>query len=63
MKKVDYCASIFLQKIVSSADQNNDDGIDFNEFTKYLKEHEKKLRLTFKSLDKNKDGMMSFYFM
>lgn len=44
------------QKIVSSGDQNNDGSLDFNEFSKYLKEHEKKLRLTFKSLDKNNDG-------
>uniref|UniRef100_A0A667X450 Calcium-binding mitochondrial carrier protein SCaMC-1-like n=1 Tax=Myripristis murdjan TaxID=586833 RepID=A0A667X450_9TELE len=44
------------QKIVSSGDKNKDGSLDFNEFTKYLKEHEKKLRLTFKSLDKNNDG-------
>ncbi|KAL7397708.1 hypothetical protein ABVT39_026899 [Epinephelus coioides] len=44
------------QKIVSSGDKDKDEGLDFNEFTKYLKEHEKKLRLTFKSLDKNNDG-------
>ncbi|XP_041790706.1 calcium-binding mitochondrial carrier protein SCaMC-1 [Chelmon rostratus] len=44
------------QKIVASGDQDKDDGLDFGEFTKYLKEHEKKLRLTFKSLDKNNDG-------
>lgn len=44
------------QKIVSSGDQNKDGSLDFNEFTKYLKDHEKKLRLTFKSLDKNNDG-------
>ncbi|XP_014188539.1 calcium-binding mitochondrial carrier protein SCaMC-1 [Haplochromis burtoni] len=44
------------QKIVSSGDQNKDGCLDFNEFTKYLKEHEKKLWLTFKSLDKNDDG-------
>ncbi|XP_072220171.1 mitochondrial adenyl nucleotide antiporter SLC25A24-like isoform X2 [Leuresthes tenuis] len=44
------------QKIVSSGDQNNDGFLDFNEFTKYLKEHEKKLLLTFKSLDRNNDG-------
>lgn len=44
------------QKIVSSGDQNKDGSLDFNEFSKYLKEHEKKLRLTFKSLDKNNDG-------
>lgn len=46
------------QKIVASGDQDKDDGLDFGEFTKYLKEHEKKLRLTFKSLDKNNDGMI-----
>lgn len=44
------------QKIVSSGDQDQDQGLDFEEFSKYLKEHEKKLRLTFKSLDKNNDG-------
>lgn len=46
------------QKIVSSGDQNKDGTLDFSEFTKYLKEHEKKLRLTFKSLDKNNDGQI-----
>lgn len=44
------------QKIVSSGDQNKDGSLDFSEFSKYLKEHEKKLRLTFKSLDRNNDG-------
>uniref|UniRef100_A0A7N8X2K2 Calcium-binding mitochondrial carrier protein SCaMC-1-like n=1 Tax=Mastacembelus armatus TaxID=205130 RepID=A0A7N8X2K2_9TELE len=44
------------QKIVLSGDQNKDGSLDFSEFTKYLKEHEKKLRLTFKSLDRNNDG-------
>uniref|UniRef100_A0A7N8XPI2 Solute carrier family 25 member 24 n=1 Tax=Mastacembelus armatus TaxID=205130 RepID=A0A7N8XPI2_9TELE len=44
------------QKIVSSGDENKDEGLDFNEFSKYLKDHEKKLLLTFKSLDKNQDG-------
>lgn len=44
------------QKIISSGDQDKNEGLDFNEFSKYLKEHEKKLKLTFKSLDKNNDG-------
>lgn len=48
----------FLQKIVSSADQDKNDGLDFTEFSNYLEEHEKKLLLTFKSLDRNEDGMV-----
>ncbi|XP_052441901.1 calcium-binding mitochondrial carrier protein SCaMC-1 [Carassius gibelio] len=44
------------QKIVASGDTDKDEGLDFEEFSKYLKEHEKKLKLTFKSLDKNQDG-------
>ncbi|KAM4549469.1 mitochondrial adenyl nucleotide antiporter SLC25A24-like [Odontesthes bonariensis] len=48
------------QKIISSGDKNQDDELDFGEFTKYLKEQEKKLRLTFKSLDKNDDGQIDF---
>ncbi|KAM8883552.1 mitochondrial adenyl nucleotide antiporter SLC25A24 [Synchiropus picturatus] len=44
------------QKIVSSGDQDKDDSLDFTEFSRYLKEHEKKLHLTFKSLDQNQDG-------
>ncbi|KAM4628770.1 mitochondrial adenyl nucleotide antiporter SLC25A24 [Polymixia lowei] len=49
-----------VQKIVSAGDQDKDEGLDFNEFSKYLKEHEKKLRLTFKSLDKNNDGRIDY---
>ncbi|XP_042339824.1 calcium-binding mitochondrial carrier protein SCaMC-1 [Plectropomus leopardus] len=48
------------QKIIFSGDKDKDEGLDFSEFTKYLKEHEKKLRLTFKSLDKNSDGRIDF---
>uniref|UniRef100_A0AAQ6A6A9 EF-hand domain-containing protein n=1 Tax=Amphiprion ocellaris TaxID=80972 RepID=A0AAQ6A6A9_AMPOC len=50
-----------VEKIISSGDQNKDEVLDFDEFTKYLKEHEKKLKLTFKSLDKNNDGRISLY--
>lgn len=44
------------QKIVATGDKNRDGVLDFTEFARYLKEHEKKLWLTFKSLDKNNDG-------
>ncbi|XP_040040840.2 mitochondrial adenyl nucleotide antiporter SLC25A24 [Gasterosteus aculeatus] len=48
------------QKIISSGDKDNNEELDFDEFSKYLKEHERKLRLTFKSLDKNNDGCVDF---
>ncbi|KAI5615297.1 calcium-binding mitochondrial carrier protein SCaMC-1, partial [Silurus asotus] len=46
------------QKIVSTGDKNSDGALDFTEFARYLKEHEKKLWLTFRSLDKNNDGRL-----
>uniref|UniRef100_A0A3Q3A9N1 Solute carrier family 25 member 24 n=1 Tax=Kryptolebias marmoratus TaxID=37003 RepID=A0A3Q3A9N1_KRYMA len=52
--------SALQMKIISSGDQNKDDGLNFNEFSKYLRDHEKKLLLTFKSLDKNKDGCIDY---
>lgn len=49
-----------IQKIVKAGDKDQDGQLDFEEFVHYLKGHEKKLRLVFKSLDKKNDGM-SFY--
>uniref|UniRef100_A0AAY4CIW2 EF-hand domain-containing protein n=1 Tax=Denticeps clupeoides TaxID=299321 RepID=A0AAY4CIW2_9TELE len=48
------------QRIVTMGDTDRDSGLDLNEFSQYLQEHEKKLRLTFKSLDKNNDGSIDF---
>lgn len=48
------------QRIVSSGDSDKDEQLDFMEFCNYLKEHEKKLNLTFKSLDKNQDGRIDY---
>ncbi|XP_038601209.1 calcium-binding mitochondrial carrier protein SCaMC-1 [Tachyglossus aculeatus] len=44
------------EKIFKAGDTNQDGQLDFEEFTKYLKDHEKKMKLAFKSLDKNNDG-------
>lgn len=44
------------QKIVSAGDSDDDGELDISEFSEYLRDHEKKLMLTFKSLDKNNDG-------
>jgi Ca2+-binding EF-hand superfamily protein len=41
-----------LQK--SDTDHSGD--IGFSEFIEYVREHEKKLRLQFKQMDKNSDG-------
>lgn len=57
-----FSSSLLYQKIVSSGDSDKDEQLDFLEFSNYLKEHEKKLNLTFKSLDKNNDGKISMQF-
>uniref|UniRef100_A0A8C5A1H8 Solute carrier family 25 member 25b n=1 Tax=Gadus morhua TaxID=8049 RepID=A0A8C5A1H8_GADMO len=43
-------------KIVKAGDKDLDGQLDFGEFVHYLRDHEKKLRLVFKSLDKKNDG-------
>lgn len=37
-------------------DKDLDGQLDFKEFVHYLSDHEKKLRLVFKSLDRKNDG-------
>ncbi|XP_036408412.1 calcium-binding mitochondrial carrier protein SCaMC-3b isoform X2 [Megalops cyprinoides] len=44
------------EQIVREGDTNNDGQLDFEEFTEYLRVHEKRLRLMFRSLDYNDDG-------
>lgn len=47
---------VLFQKIVKAGDKDLDGQLDFEEFVHYLRDHEKKLRLVFKSLDKKNDG-------
>ncbi|XP_016144798.1 calcium-binding mitochondrial carrier protein SCaMC-2-B-like [Sinocyclocheilus grahami] len=53
----DVDSSVYVfQKIVKAGDKDLDGQLDFEEFVHYLRDHEKKLRLVFKSLDKKNDG-------
>ncbi|KAM6972518.1 mitochondrial adenyl nucleotide antiporter SLC25A23 [Aplochiton taeniatus] len=45
-----------VEKIVKAGDTNQDGELDFEEFTQYLRAHEKQLKLMFRSLDENNDG-------
>lgn len=47
-----------LEKIVTTGDTNQDGVLDFEEFMQFLRDHEKQLKLMFKSLDKNNDGQI-----
>ncbi|XP_069051740.1 mitochondrial adenyl nucleotide antiporter SLC25A23 isoform X2 [Lepisosteus oculatus] len=46
------------EEIVRAGDTNLDGLLDFEEFTHYLRSHEKELRLMFRSLDRNNDGQI-----
>jgi len=44
-------------QIVRVSDTNHDGQLDIEEFTQYLRTHEKELRLMFHNLDRNNDGL------
>ncbi|XP_063288626.1 mitochondrial adenyl nucleotide antiporter SLC25A25 isoform X3 [Pelobates fuscus] len=48
--------TLLQKKIVKAGDKDQDGQLDFEEFVHYLRDHEKKLRLVFRSLDKKNDG-------
>lgn len=43
-------------QIVKDGDTDHDGALDFEEFTQYLRAHEKELKIMFSSLDRNQDG-------
>lgn len=45
-----------LFQIVKDGDTNQDGVLDFEEFSQYLRTHEKQLKIMFSNLDRNKDG-------
>jgi solute carrier family 25 phosphate transporter 23/24/25/41 len=46
------------QEILKRGDENWDGHLDFREFVKYMLEHEQNLRLVFRDIDINKDGIL-----
>lgn len=46
---------------MAQSDSNKSGDISLAEFIHYVIEHEKKLRLQFSHLDKNKDGILIFF--
>ena len=50
------CCVLVFQRLMDKYDRNKDGHIYFTDFVYYLSEHEKALRLSFDSLDHNKDG-------
>ncbi|XP_062866449.1 mitochondrial adenyl nucleotide antiporter SLC25A23 isoform X2 [Trichomycterus rosablanca] len=46
------------EEIVREGDTDHDGQLDFEEFTEFLRTHEKRLRLMFSSLDHNNDGQI-----
>ncbi|XP_060711295.1 mitochondrial adenyl nucleotide antiporter SLC25A24-like [Hemiscyllium ocellatum] len=49
------------KEILRAGDTNHDGQLDLAEFIEYLRQHEKKLKLMFKSLDQNNDGQIDAY--
>lgn len=50
-------ASVSGLQIIQAGDTNQDGELDFEEFTQYLRTHERRLKLMFSSLDRNNDGL------
>lgn len=46
-----------LQRLLEKYDHDNDGHVYFEDFVRYVLEHERALRLSFESLDHNKDGI------
>lgn len=44
-------------QLVEAGDTNRDGVLDFEEFIQYLRNHEKQLKIMFRNLDRNNDGL------
>ena len=63
MKGHNWCCFFYVlfQKLLSRADADAGQDLDFKEFAEYLQGHEQKLQIVFADLDRNKDGKYSLY--
>jgi len=50
--------SFLPQKTLKTEEKEHDGQLDFEEFVHYLQDHEKDLKLVFKSLDRKKAGII-----
>lgn len=50
-----------LQQIMTLGDQNLDGHMSFEEFVKYVTDHQKKLWIVFKSIDQDGSGNYSIF--
>ena len=51
------------QQIMSLGDQNLDGHMSFEEFVKYVTDHQKKLWIVFKSIDQDDSGIKSYFIL
>ncbi len=57
-----YMCNVFvLQEIMSKGDKDDNLEMDMAEFVQYMQNHERQLKIAFRDLDKNKDGMYYHY--
>ena len=55
--------SVCVQAMLSTTDTDKSSDISFLEFVEYMREHERKLKLAFSDLDRNKDGKTPSLFL
>jgi len=51
--------TLFVQAVLKKADKDKSSDISFSEFVEYMLDHERKLKLAFSDLDRNKDGKIT----
>ena len=63
VKLTSYFVMYLFQQIMSLGDQNLDGHMSFEEFVKYVTDHQKKLWIVFKSIDQDNSGNQYLYML